>query len=194
MTNLGDCTNHAPALAYDHDSSRFVLLYLNHSTDGVQNRIMLRTSTDSGATWTLPQDLGAASFELPSISCGYGFACMLSYLRAWDNPPTLATTSLTIDPATGFASVGALTTNYVSYHHPPTAGHSWRSGLWLLGVLWSNSEVDRARGLGAAFTATSTTTPFPSYPWGPAITSLLFTSANLAVGDYYPDEYLVYTQ
>lgn len=73
-------------------------------------------------------------------------------------------------------------------------GHAWRSDAWLLGTIWSSKEADRARGLGYAFTATSTTNPFMSFGWGVAGTDPLFTAFNLAVGTRYPDEYLIYAR
>lgn len=187
---LGDCTNYAPALAYDVDSSRFILAYVDYAPEGDQNRIMFRTSSDGGATWTTRQDTNAATFESPAISCGANAGCMLTFVRAWVNPPTIVAMPVAFDSTTGLATLGSANSNVNFFQHAPSVGYSSADETWLVGGLWSGDPSDRATGVGRLFVAED---PLSGFAWK-EVASPLFMPPNLAVGSGFSEEYLVYVR
>ena len=96
------CTLHQPALAYDYDDDRFVLVY-SRDCDGEDNsncpsndQVYARTSTD-GTNWTSPQDLGFTAPGGPSVSCDHSGDCLISYMDPDDRLPRPITQHATVD-------------------------------------------------------------------------------------------------
>ncbi|MFM2421233.1 MAG: Matrixin, partial [Pseudomonadota bacterium] len=70
----GDCTVHDPVVAYMGNRDRFILLYVRRAwgaNAAMNNRLMARTTSDGGLSWTSAQDLGEMSAEGADLKCSF---------------------------------------------------------------------------------------------------------------------------
>jgi hypothetical protein len=105
----GDCSLHEPALVYDPNSSRFVLIYVRNAFDAnraMNERVYARTSTN-GTTWTSVQDLGFYAVDAVDLACSersdtgaLGGKCLITYIRGNSAIARLITRSFTVNSVT----------------------------------------------------------------------------------------------
>ncbi|WP_430673513.1 matrixin family metalloprotease [Lujinxingia litoralis] len=192
-SRLFHCTNISPELAYDHNSDRFILAYIEGATpSGIQNRIVLRTSNNGGASWTSPQTLSISSLDTPSIACD-ATSCTMSYMRASGSDPWLVSRKINVNPTTGYVSLGNYTQEFTRLQKRPTT-ISRGINEWMTTIHNPGTNQNRANGHGRIRYHNSSSNPvyFDGFLWDYATAGDVFHNASLAGGYEYLDSYLLY--
>lgn len=191
---MSECTNHAPALAYDYNSNRFILLYVQKADSGWQNRIIARTSTDGGFTWTPAQNLGISSIDTPGISCKPGTnECLMTYMLSNSDGQGIVRRRATVNSSTGVITLGDWGVNSNWIQRPPMAGYSTNYADWMLGMMHPSSEAMRANGQGVILTTRGSLMSDLFGSWSAGVASGVTLPANLITADVYQDDYMIYT-
>lgn len=145
---------HAPALAYDRSTARWVLAFTQGGQYDVwENTGEVRISTSlDGATWTLPSAPENAgpwfAVDGPSLACTHGIigqsGCIIAFIDGSVNLPRVVAKHITIHPGNGASTEVATTyVNFVLYQTPPSTSYLFVNNNFqrnLLGINWYGND------------------------------------------------------
>lgn len=131
------CTASTPAVTWDPDSQRFVIVYVRQdlSSSGNDGKLFaLISSNSAGTSWPsgAGQDLGIYSFSAPNVACSDDGTCSLSYVRGdWFNSgaplyaPYMSEKQFTVSSGTLSLTGLREVTDYLQHSAPVTIHKFW---------------------------------------------------------------------
>lgn len=186
------CSSLAPGLAYDEDTSLYVMVWVDTFGSNVGD-VMSRTSSD-GVNWSTPAVLLSRSsyggaLETVNISCGEH--CQVSYIRGSSSTPQPTTRRIYVY---GAGSVGPS-----SYNNSTTTTilrevdleYSKFSSLWHTSPLYTGSTDWKTRGAGIIYHGTDNSNPHDAGSSSIGVASV--APASIIAGGF-ATEYLFYIQ
>lgn len=167
VTISGACSQLPPAIAWDPNSSRFVMVWKAMTGDYYNTGKIYATTSTNGTSWTTPQSLGVHTLDAPSIACHSTLGCMIGYVRGSSEYPTVVTRKITVSSGTGSITNGSWTEGLSGVQHMAAIGPynlPDGAGNQFLTLSQLPSGTQRAQGSGYLWSTTDDANPV-SHSW-----------------------------
>ena len=164
LTLWPGCTAVQPALTYDSNSNRFLLIFaLKDPFNTTNMRLYARTSVNA-VSWTDPQDLGVYTTDSPSAACTAAGVCMLSYGRASSVDPWVVNRRFTVSLG-GTITLADWSENGARTQVRPSAGTYETPLGYLQAMSYAVSGNNLSNSIGAIWSTHDDTMPFSGNVW-----------------------------